>query len=133
MRYRKGWAPPSAQKVFLYYYWVTVALQYHVSFHCTTVYRLYIYTYIHISPPLGTSLPPFFPSRSPQSRKLSSYAIQQVPSSYIFYTWSMSIPISLFIPSSIPPWWPHVPSLLCGLSRADDTQKEPNTNGVKMR
>ena len=58
--YREGWAPPSAQKVFLYYYWGTVALQYHVSFHCTTVYQLYIYTYTHISS-LGDLPTPILP------------------------------------------------------------------------
>lgn len=84
MRCREGWAPPSAQKMFLYYYWGYICftiLCYLLL--CNKVHQLYIYIYIsvyrylwiYVSPPSDTSLPPFYLSRSPQSDKLSSYAI----------------------------------------------------------
>ena len=108
--YREGWF----KKIF---YWNIITLQGYISFCCTTKWTSYIC--IHISPPSCTSLLQpcstlLGPHRAPD---WAPCAIQHLPTTYLFYTWSyISVGPSLpFIPPfPSPPLGPHVHSLcLC--------------------
>ena len=66
--------------------WSIIALQWCASFRCTTKCISYMYTYI---PPSWTSLPRLHPTHLGHHRApgWALCAIQQVPTSYLFYTW----------------------------------------------
>ena len=88
-----------------YFYWSIVAVQRCVSFGCTTTW---ISSMHHIYPASWTFLLtiPIPPPRSSQRTELSSCAIGQLPTSYLFYTWywydNANLPV-------IPPSLPHPP------------------------
>ena len=66
--------------------WSPIALQCFVSFCCTTVWISYIYiynTHTHIFPPSWVS--PSTLLRHPRAPSWAPYAIQQLPTSYLFY------------------------------------------------
>ena len=93
-----------------------IALQCCVCFCCTAKWISHKDTY---SPSL-LSLPPtpapFHPSRSSQSAELSSLAVQQPPTSCLFYTWCvcMSIPVHPTVYQSVLYTCVSIPALQIG-------------------
>ena len=74
---------------FIIFYWRIIALQCFVSFFCTTIYGIsYTCTYIPSLLYLPPTSRPANPSRSSQSNRAElPPAIQQLPTSCLFYTW----------------------------------------------
>ena len=75
-------------------------------------------THTHMPPPFETPPPPAAPSqpsRSSESPRLSFCVIQQLPASYLFYTWHTSVAIlAIHLTLSLTPLCPWVHSLhLC--------------------
>ena len=73
--------------IFKFYYWSKVDLQCSSNFFCTTQWMNYKFYKYPLPLVCLSPIPSSSPSRSPQSIKLSSLTIQQVPTSYLFYTW----------------------------------------------
>ena len=73
---------------------------------CICVY-VYIYIYLHLPLDLPSQLPLLH--HTPLGHHITSswapWAIQQLPTSYLFYTWYISVLVSQFIPSSPFPFY----------------------------
>ena len=80
---------PHSNSVFMYFFffnWNITALQSCASLCGTTKGPSYTYTY-QIPPPSGASPRPSHPCRSSEGLSWTPSVLQQLPTSYIFYTW----------------------------------------------
>ena len=85
--------------IFFNFYWCMVTLQQYVSFCCATKWISYMYTYIPSLLDLPSTLHPT-PLSDYRAWSWASCAIQQLPTSCLFYTWwcicvSPNLPIHL--------------------------------------
>ena len=100
-RLRRPWESPGKNTgvgcCFLLHYWSIVDLQCWVSFRCTAKWGSYVYTCIY-------SFFSLFPYRPLQSTEQSSlgYIVGPCYLSILYIVVCMSVPISQFIPLSIP-------------------------------
>ena len=87
----------------LYFFnWSIVTLQCCVSFYCSSKRIGRVYTHI---PSFSSPTTPSHPKRSSQSTGRGCLCLQNVPTSYVVYTWQRVYvsPISQFIPPLLPP------------------------------